>query len=182
MGDPSSYSRPLLHRVSFSLSAYIHRSRDLGQAENQTGSKRPAPGPPPGPQPPEKARVTRARVQGGGRGAIQPEPSAAGAPGPTLPSGQPSAPVPVPRPPAGAAPSASAPLLPPLPPTPDGKEKGREVVDVFGRAHPAGVGAGYEMMECEVCQRRVAMSRFAAHLAKCMGQGRAARRGANTRN
>lgn len=45
--------------------------------------------------------------------------------------------------------------------------------DVFGLVPPSN---GSEMIECEICGRRVVASRFTGHLEKCFGKGRAAGR------
>jgi SAGA-associated factor 11 len=78
----------------------------------------------------------------------------------------------------GAAPPAPAPPPPPplrsaTPPTPAAARPGRTTVDAFGAPLK---GQAADDVACVRCGRRVAAARFAPHLEKCLGGGRAAGR------
>lgn len=77
-------------------------------------------------------------------------------------------------------------VAPPTPPLPaaSGPEPaatagaGKATVDVFGQSHPP---VATDQIVCAHCGRPLAAGRYAPHLEKCIGKGRAASRGAQRR-
>ena len=118
---------------------------------------------PPPPLPPQKSYTTSPW-----------KPTAAPAPAPQAPRPPPT--MKAPPPPADGA-RAHAP--------PAASRASHAAVDVFGAPLRAtgggGGGGGGGDVECTQCGRRVAASRFAPHLEKCLGGGRAAGRAASRR-